>query len=176
MNKIAKEIAFGLATGGLLVTAMALPNIAQVMKIFKAKSRNEKLRIRRAIESLQKYDLVEVVPGSSYIEQKIRLSRAGKELLEFDSLSLKNLKKWDGKWRVILFDIPEEYSKARRALSLKLRELGCYHYQNSVFIYPHDCSEEIRFIKEFFGVGGFIKIILAERLEEQDKVEDFFKL
>lgn len=136
LNKVSKEIIKGMAVGGFIVAAIALPNVAQVVTMFGADTKKEKIQIKRSIQSLRKYGLVEVSPGKSLMEQKIRLSRAGKELLEYEDLALPEPKKWDGKWRVIAFDIPQDFFKARRALSLKLRELGCYHYQNSVFVYP----------------------------------------
>ena len=176
LNKLAIDILKGLAVGGLIITALALPNIAQIAKILDLNKRNEKLKVRRAIKSLQKYDLVQVTPGKSLIEQKIRISRAGNEFMEYEGIKLPKLKKWDGKWRVIMFDIPEEFFKARRALSLKLRELGCYHYQNSVFVYPHDCSKEMKFVEVFFGFKGYIKLMLAEKVDDQETLEDYFKL
>ncbi len=176
LNKLALNILKGLAIGGFIVVAFALPNMAQIVKVLDLKKRNEKLKIKRAIKSLQRLDLVQVTPGKSFIEQKIRISRAGKELLEYDGIKLPKPNKWDGKWRVIGFDVPEEFFKARRALSLKLRELGCYHYQNSVFVYPYDCKEEIRFIEKHFGFGGYIKFMLVEELDDQEILENYFRL
>ncbi|HEY4506223.1 MAG TPA: hypothetical protein VJJ24_02165 [Candidatus Paceibacterota bacterium] len=178
LTKLSLEILKGLALGGLAVSAFALPNIGVIMKMFMPRKENkvDRQKIRRAIENLKKNDLVQVKPSESYIESEIRLSRAGKELLEVESLVLPKPKKWDEKWRIVMFDIPEPFGLARRALSLKLRELGCYHYQNSVFVYPFDCRKEVEFIKKYFGFNSGIKYVEANTLEDQEKLEDFFKL
>src|SRR3989338_9910692 len=52
-------------------------------------------------------------------------------------------KRWDGKWRLVFFDIPAEYGKLRNNVRRKLRELGFHQAQKSVYIYPHECPEVI---------------------------------
>ena len=48
------------------------------------------------------------------------------------------------------FDIPERFKKQGEALRNKLRELGFAKLQESVFIYPYECEDEINFIVEVF--------------------------
>ena len=56
----------------------------------------------------------------------------------------------DGEWRIVIFDIPEKFKKAREALRMKLKELGFLELQKSVFIFPYECEDEINFIVEVF--------------------------
>ncbi len=65
-------------------------------------------------------------------------------------------KQWDGKWRLLMFDIPERNSWARNLLRTKIREWNFAHIQRSIFITPFDCEKEI---------GAVL-----ERLELQDAV------
>jgi phenylacetic acid degradation operon negative regulatory protein len=54
---------------------------------------------------------------------------------------------WDGKWRVILFDLPEEQRESRRALRKKLQSNGFGCLQRSAWITPdplHDLALELR--------------------------------
>ena len=30
--------------------------------------------------------------------------------------------KWDGEWRIVIFDIPEKFKKAREALKVKIKK------------------------------------------------------
>src|SRR3989344_4076427 len=46
-------------------------------------------------------------------------------------------KKWDGKWRIIIFDIPQELHRERNILRRRLRSMGFYMLQKSVFIFPY---------------------------------------
>ena len=176
LAKISLEILKGFVAGGFIIAAFALPNIAQIIKIFKPNREYERQKIKRAIDSLHRYGLISVTPGKSIFEKKVRLTLAGKELAELVSFALPRPKKWDGKWRIVAFDVPEPHWKARRALSVKLRELGCYHYQNSVFVYPYDCEKEVNFIRDYFGLDSSIKYMVAEKIDDVECLEDFFKL
>jgi hypothetical protein len=90
---------------------------------------------------------------------KLVLTEAGKKkALEFniDEIKIKIPLQWDGKWRVVFFDIPEKRRRARDALRSKLKELGFYEMQKSVFIFPFECRDEIDFIVEFFEIRPFV--------------------
>ena len=80
------------------------------------------------------------------------LTENGKEktlIYDLDSIKLQQQDKWDGLWRIVIFDVPERFKKGRNALSSKLKQLGLYPLQKSVFIYPYECKDEIDFIVEF---------------------------
>jgi len=48
---------------------------------------------------------------------------------------------WDGRWRLVLFDVPEARSNTRDALRRSLQSRGFGYLQNSVWITPHPVSE-----------------------------------
>lgn len=75
--------------------------------------------------------------------------------LQLEQLQLSKDKHWDGKWRIYIFDIPEDAKLARDALTRKLKELGMLHVQRSVFIYPFDCRNELQFIADCYGVEKY---------------------
>src|SRR3989338_8740607 len=52
-------------------------------------------------------------------------------------------KQWDKKWRVVIFDIPREFNRERDVLRGKLKEFGFYMLQESVFIFPYPCENEL---------------------------------
>lgn len=78
-------------------------------------------------------------------EVYLRLTSAGKERIvrDFPIFSLAK-RKWDGKWRVVIFDINEINRLTRDLLRLKLKELGFGMLQESVWITPHDIARDIR--------------------------------
>ncbi|MBI2100094.1 MAG: CRISPR-associated endonuclease Cas2 [Candidatus Vogelbacteria bacterium] len=91
---------------------------------------------------------------------KIVLTAEGKErTLQFDldKLTIPTPPRWDGKWRLVFFDIPETNRRGRNALRHKLRELGFYEWQKSVFVYPHHCRDEIDFVVEFFNLRHHVR-------------------
>lgn len=88
-------------------------------------------------------------------EVKLRLTSLGNERLrrDFSMLVFKN-KKWDRRWRLVVFDIEEKSRIIRDQLRRKLRELGFAQLQKSVWISPHDI------------LGDFAEFIKNNNLEK----------
>ena len=84
---------------------------------------------------------------------------------KLDDIKIKNTNKWDGLWRIVIFDIPERQKRARDALSLKLKEIGMLPIQKSVFASPYECKNEIDFISEIFSVKPYVRYILAKEID-----------
>ncbi|MBI2618345.1 hypothetical protein HYW58_02755 [Candidatus Kaiserbacteria bacterium] len=59
---------------------------------------------------------------------------------------------WDGRWRVVIFDIRDSHKLKRDALRRVLQRSGFKLLQKSVWIYPFDCTEEISYVKDFFNI------------------------
>jgi len=77
--------------------------------------------------------------------------------------------KWDGLWRLVIFDIPEGKKLAREALRWKLKQFNFFPLQKSVFVFPFKCEKEIRSLADFFKVGEYVEIILAKSLGSKEK-------
>ena len=115
-----------------------------------------------------------------------RISRGGKYQLTAKGMAkLEQLgfwqtvkkQKWDGLWRIIIFDIPEDHKNAREALRQKLKKFGFYHLQKSVFVFPYDCEKEIKALADFFMANDNIEYIRAKTLGGKEReVKDFFDL
>lgn len=95
---------------------------------------------------------------------------------KIDELSIPTPPRWDKKWRVVIFDIPEKYKKAREALRNKLRDIGFLQLQKSVWIYPYPCKKEIDFIAEVFGIRPYVQYLEVIRLSNDAKLMLYFKL
>lgn len=81
---------------------------------------------------------------------------------------------WDKKWRIIIFDIPQEKSHLRDVVRNKLKKIGFYQLQKSVFIYPYDCWEQIRALKYVYCLGPYLQYIVAENIETEVDLVDYF--
>lgn len=77
-------------------------------------------------------------------EVYLRLSGEGGEKVarDFPLLAFQK-RKWDGKWRIVLFDIAELNRKVRDMLRRKLKELGFGMFQQSVYISPHNFTKDL---------------------------------
>ena len=74
-----------------------------------------------------------------------------------EKMSITTPNRWDKKWRLVIYDIPDRHKSDRDALRHKLRELGFMEWQKSVFVHPYPCHDEIRFIVELFDVHKFVR-------------------
>lgn len=84
--------------------------------------------------------------------------------------------KWDGKWRMVVFDIPERIRAGRTALREKIRKLGFYELQKSVWIFPYKCKDEIDFIVEFFGLRKYIRFCVLESIDNELHLKKIFNI
>lgn len=90
--------------------------------------------LRRIINEFKEKRLVDFKENSDGTIE-VKLTERGEMLvLRFDpdKLKIKIPPRWDGKWRLVIFDIPEKKAAARRALRNRLRELGFVQLQRSV--------------------------------------------
>lgn len=110
---------------------------------------------------------------------KIVLTKEGqKKALRFklDEMEIKIPPKWDGEWRIVIFDIPERFKKAREALRIKLKELGFLELQKSVFVFPYECENEINFIMEIFLIRPFVRFVRAKSFTNEEQLKIKFNL
>ncbi len=73
----------------------------------------------------------------------------------FDDISIPIPRKWDGRWRFFLFDIPEKRRTFRNALRDKLKKIGFFQFQKSVWIFPFECAKELQYICEYLGIRPY---------------------
>ena len=95
---------------------------------------------------------------------------------KLDEISIPEMKKWDGNWRVVLFDIPEKHKKGRNALSQLLKQMGFYRFQKSVFAHPFECKNEVDFVVEFFALRSYVRFILAHHIDNELHLKHHFGL
>jgi DNA-binding transcriptional regulator PaaX len=95
-------------------------------------------------------------------------------------MQLQNLKtkkeKWDGKWRMVAFDIPERFKRGRDALRHKLKNIGFRELQKSVFVFPYDCQKEMSSLVELFGLKQYVRFGVLELLDNEDVLKKIFEL
>ncbi|MCX6720928.1 MAG: hypothetical protein NTW11_03945 [Candidatus Staskawiczbacteria bacterium] len=83
---------------------------------------------------------------------------------------------WDGRWRMVAFDIPDECKKGRNALRYRARMAGFYELQESLFIYPYDCEKEIKDFVSLFKLEKYVRFALLEFIDNGDYLKKHFKL
>lgn len=104
-------------------------------------------------------------------EKYIEITRKGFKRIEQtrdSEVYIKRPKKWDGKWRIVIFDIPRKFNSGRDHLRRKLLLLGFIKVQESVYAYPFECSEEIDLVVDEVGVNRFVSIFVADAIRNEE--------
>lgn len=83
---------------------------------------------------------------------------------------------WDHKWRMAIFDIPEIYAPLRRKIRDILKRAGFIKLQQSVWVFPHECKELIRLIKEESGLSRYVLYGVLDHIEGEERLRKLFRL
>lgn len=134
-------------------------------------------KLHRSVNDLCRYAFIERTKkedGSTgfYLTEK------GKwRALNYRLENIRNKKeKWDGKWRMVSFDIPQNNKKGRDALRWKLKKIGFCELQKSVLITPYDCIEEVDGLVKFFNLKKYVRLGVLNYLDNEEHFKKFFKL
>lgn len=92
------------------------------------------------------------------------------------TIKRKILKKWDGYWRIVAFDIEESKKKTRDLFRSKLRELNCQPIQKSVWITPNDISNDLEEIIDILNLKENVDYFLSKALTNEEKYLEMFKI
>lgn len=174
----AKEVLYFLAGGGLLAACLVAPGLPMVLKpfIYGGKA-YRKSRLKQTLKRLKKQKLVEV--GETKEGYVVRVTKEGKVRAlryKLDEMKIKKPQKWDGKWRLIIFDIPEKRKGFRNIFRKYIKQLGLYRLQRSVYLYPYSCFDQIEFLRQIFGVAVNVTYVVAERVENDEYLKLKFRL
>ncbi len=182
-SEIIKDIFNWLLIAGAVGVAATSPYFGiNLWKEFKRWGQKRKKYSRKrtydAFYNLRRQGLIEIQKRNHQIY--IALTEKGRKKagwLQIDSLKIKRPKKWDGEWRVVIFDISQLKRLYREAFRGKLKELGFYPLQKSVWLHPFDCRAEIELLKDFFGLSEKeIRLIIAKDIGSDIQLKQFFNL
>lgn len=99
------------------------------------------------------------------------------EKIEFGQYEIPERAFWDGKWRVLVFDISERRRRVRNQLRRLLEGAGFMRIQDSVWVYPYPCDEFISLVRAHLRSGvGELRSFVAEALESDKFLREHFRL
>jgi CRISPR-associated endonuclease Cas2 len=77
----------------------------------------------------------------------------------------------------LIFDIQDKHKIKREALRGKLKQLGLFQLQKSVWVCPYEFKDVVKILRDFFGLtNDEMKIITASEIEDDKRVFDYFEL
>ncbi|HEY4504456.1 MAG TPA: CRISPR-associated endonuclease Cas2 [Candidatus Paceibacterota bacterium] len=109
----------------------------------------------------------------------LRLTDKGEEIVakyKLGSLTIKKPWRWDGKWRLVMFDVKESRKIKRDLLRKQLSGLGFVRLQNSVWVYPYPCQAVSILIKAGLKMAGEVLYVTADEIENDTKLRRHFSL
>lgn len=178
-SEIVKDVLKGLAIGGAVCIAAASPYfVSNLLRNVQNGKKYKSKKVYDTFYNLKRQGYINIKKKNHQIY--ISLTKEGKKKagrFQIDCLKIKKPKQWDKKWRLVIFDIAQLKNLQRNAFRGKLKELGFYLLQKSVWVCPHSCRDEIELLREFFGLSQKeIRLITAENIEEDDFLRKIFKL
>ncbi len=177
-GEIAKKILLAAVGTAAFATILVLPGMGILLKMFNADDSKEKWRLKRALKRLEEQRFIarKVVRG----KEVFVITKYGKDRIDKYLMADLHIKpqKWDGRWRVLMFDIPEKQGggRIRRDVSRQLREMGMKAVQNSVFITPFPCKEQLDTVAAFFKIKKYFMYLEADTYEGADDLLRFFEV
>lgn len=177
-NAVLASIYLTAGLGLILMTPNASRLLKYVEKYIGPKPRLNR-RMSQAINRLRERGLVKRIETDKGIA--LRLTRNGAELAtslekEEKIFSTRKPKKWDYKWRIVIFDIWERRRSVRDRLRTLLQRNGFVKIQNSVWVYPYDSEELLVFLRTNLRLGKGILYIVADEIECDETLRKHFKL
>jgi len=156
----AKQKAVLLLAAGVILGLNRSPKvqwkiIKNLPKVWKYIDRNV---LRRLIKEFKQDRLIDFEEKSDGTIRVVLTEKGERRALRFDPerIFIKKPLRWDGKWRMIIFDIPEKKRAARDAMRIMLAKAGFRQLQRSVWVHPYECKNELDFIVEFFEIRNYV--------------------
>lgn len=179
-----KFVLMFLALGSVVFGGAIVPGMLKALEEFGLPEKETGFgnkKINNAIRQLKRKKLVEIIKDDDG-KVSVRLTNKGKNRVKefsIETISIKKPKRWDGRWRVLMFDIPTKpkiYNQAREALRNKIKELGFFQMQKSAWVCPYECEDELLFVAEIFEVQKYIEILTVEKLLHESILKRKFGL
>lgn len=126
--------------------------------------RGSRKNFSKIVSYLKKKELIKI--KNLEVKKAIILTRKGlRKALRTDFRMTKKKKRKDGKWIMLIFDIPEKKRSLRDLLRKHLYLLGYKLFQQSVWICPYDVLKKTeRFLREY-SLDPYVRIFLIEEVE-----------
>lgn len=177
-SEIVKDVMKLLLVSGAIIIAAQSPYFIRNLLDYKNWKKYSKNKIKDTFYNLRKQGLIDIERNVGQIY--IRLTEEGRKkagLYQIGALKIKKPKRWDKKWRFVIFDIAELKKIYREAFRGKIKELGFYCLQKSVWIHPFDCRAEIELLRDFFGLSEQeLRLVVTDDMGEDRELRKHFGL
>ncbi|MDP2594058.1 MAG: hypothetical protein Q8P36_01845 [bacterium] len=176
-GQLRMAILFAVGATAAIAVATIAPNAVLTLKRVKLDARL-RYHTKTVLGRLTQDGEVEFVErdGKKYA----RLTEKGERKLELykEKLRLagKPRKRWDGNYRLVIFDIPEKRKRVRERIRHEMREVGFLRVQDSAWVYPYDCEAFIALLKAELHIGKDVLYAVIASIEHDVWIRKHFCL
>lgn len=169
---VQRAILSTVASAGILGFAAVVPGALEFLKYtpqYRGYLR-KKYAVNDALNNAVRDGYVALVKGKSG-GKHLQITPAGKARLAAIAITglgdhkARTAKRWDGNWRIVIYDIASPKNTKRDLLRRSLIKYGFICLQQSVWVYPYECQEIVTLLKAEFEVGKNVLYIVADTIE-----------
>lgn len=171
---VTRDVVKALGLASALGAVIVAPNSGQMIDMVMKKI--DKRNAQKTLSYLKYRKLIEVKESRG--ELTYRLTKKGWhkfEKIRIDELAIPIPKRWDNRWRLVMFDIPLSHQKQRQYLLHKLRLLDFYMLQRSAWIHPFDCEREVGVLLKYLCLEHYVSFIVVDSGNFTDHATTHFK-
>lgn len=187
LSPTTKQVLYIAGIGAFILGTLVFPQLPRLLKgrnfnfedFFSDEEweKFDKSRLKQKLKILHKQRMIRIYrTGDKFV---VAITKKGRrKLLKYSlkDLKIQKPKEWDGKWRIVAYDIPKEKKSAGDMLRRTLKQLEFYELQKSVYLYPYPCSDAVEFIRELYGVGEHVTLLTLGYLEDEIAYKEYFGL
>lgn len=170
-DSLAAQLLRGIGIGAAVVLAAANPYFGlRLIRGFN--ERNNKKSWRRFYASLLYLDrrgYVKILSNDDG-RLKVKITRLGEgaiRKIDIETMHIEAPDQWDGKWRLVVFDVPNTKSKNRTNFTERLKSLGFIMVQKSVWAYPYECKDEVSVLRKFCEIDKYVTYLEVVEVEDE---------
>jgi CRISPR-associated endonuclease Cas2 len=173
-KSIAYSILEGLEEmGGVL--SVLLPRPFETKYAWAKRIRNaDPNSVRRTVVRLRAKGYLEVVQKNG--KKFLQLTGKGEIEALIQKISVTRTHRWDGKWRLLMFDIPENCKEKRALLRALLKKNNFFRIQGSVYISPYSFNREGVLYLQKSMLINYIRIMKVEEMDNDATLRKKFGL
>jgi DNA-binding transcriptional regulator PaaX len=179
IGRVQKKILLLLLAGLALGFSGSPRQSFRILRVAKSDWRRiNREQLKRSIIALHNLGVVKTRKNNDGT-MEIILTEKGKKIAKrysLDSLKIKKMRRWDKKWRMVIFDVPEKKRGARDVFRFHLKQLGFYELQHSVWVHPYKCTGEIQYLIDFFHVSQYVHLVEATTISSDEFLKKKFNL
>ncbi|MCX6810965.1 MAG: winged helix DNA-binding protein [Candidatus Berkelbacteria bacterium] len=105
-----------------------------------------------------------------YLELTEKGINRSNSYLADEKISINRPEKWDGEWWIVVYDIPKDKSSRRDQFRRMLRRLQLISIQESIFVFPFDCTQVIDQILYEIGISDYVSIFAARAIRNEELI------